>query len=271
MTVVVAACYRPQPTTITLGPKRELLVEVLVDYKRLVLQLDTGASTTSLTPAARYLLRPRQTLPGVGRGAGGELKRVEYIGVRSIRLAGEVVRVAATVFDFETAGDGVLGMDVLGRYVLEVDLRAHRYALHRKGSTQFLSDDLVGVDYTPLVGGQIALPVTINGRPATAVFDLGATGTFANRHAGLVPDDEHATITGAIGADRNRLTFHAASDVEIGFGELVLRSRSVWINDLPIFHTFDLAAQPAMILGTDALAGRRIVVDPFARRVYVSR
>jgi hypothetical protein len=279
MLVTLAGCFKPQPSTITLGPNRELLIHALVNYKRLTLQLDTGASTTSLTPTARHLLQLWQSLPRIGRdaglvrGAGGEIGRVEYVGVASMRLGSTVIRgVPAAVLDRGDGNeiDGLLGMDVLGRYVLEVDLRAHRYALHRKAAG-LVSPDLVAVDYTPLIGAQIALPILVNGRPATAVFDLGASRTFANRRVGLTPDDEHTTITAVIGSDGNRLTFRPASDVRIGFGELALRAPSVWINDLPIFHTLGLADRPALILGTDALAGRRIVIDPFARRVYVSR
>lgn len=277
MLVTVAGCFKPQPSTIRLGPNRELLVEALVNYKRLVLQLDTGASTTSLTPTARHILQLWYSLPRIGRpvvrGAGGDLGRVEYVAVSSMRLGGTVIRrLYAAVLDRGEGEeiDGLLGMDVLGRYVLEVDLRAHRYALHRK-IAGLLSPDLVAVAYTPLIGSQIALPIVVNGRPAIAVFDLGASRTFANRRVGLTPDDQDITITAAIGSDGNRLTFRPVSDVKIGFGELALRARSVWINDLPIFETLGLADRPAVILGTDALAGRRIIIDPFARRVYVSR
>src|ERR1044071_7794724 len=106
--------------------------------------------------------------------------------------------------------------------------------------------------------------------PYTTLF-RSANRTFANPHTGLVADDDETTITAAIGADRKRLAFRAARSGAIGLGPLARQPRSVWIAALPIFRTFGLADRPAVVLGTDVLAGRRVVVDPFRRRVYLSR
>lgn len=287
--LAIAGCsHTPQPTTIVVGPKRELLIPAVINDIPLVLQLDTGASHTSLAPATcRHLFsrlprfdalsrrRRASPPPPRGSGAGGDIADVTWVMLHKLQVAGEVFRGhAAVVVDIDTAGGaigGMLGMDVLGEYVVEVDLRAHRFVLHSKLDASLLSPELVAADYQPLAGGQIALAITIEGRAATAILDLGANRTFANTRAGLTPDDRETTISAAIGADRNRLVFRSASDVPLGYGELVLRVRSVWISDLPIFRTFGIADRAALILGTDVLAGRRIVIDPFARRVYLSR
>jgi Aspartyl protease len=273
---IAAGCaHRAEPTTLTLGPARELLVRAEVNGRPATFQLDTGASTTSFAGHGPERFRLRGGWPTAGHGAGGELGRVAWVQVLKLEVAGETIRgLMAAVFGLDGAHgaiDGVLGMDVLGDYALEVDLRAMRAALHRDGDASFLAADLVAADYRPLPGGQVALTVAINGRPVTAVLDLGANRTFANPHTGLVADDDETTITAAIGADRKRLTFRAASNVAIDLGPLALQARSVWITDLPIFRTFGLADRPAVVLGTDVLAGRRIVVDPFRHRVYLSR
>jgi hypothetical protein len=272
----VAGCaHRAEPTTLTLGPTRELLIAAEVNGRPATLQLDTGASTTSFTWSSRERLQLRAGWPSAGHGAGGDLAHVVWAQVIKLEVAGETIRgLMAAVFGLDGAHgaiDGVLGMDVLGDYALEVDLRAMRAALHRDGDTSFLTPDLVAADYRPLPGGQVALAVAINGRPATAVLDLGANRTFANPHSGLVADDDETTITAAIGADRKRLTFRTASKVAIALGPIALQARSVWITDLPIFRTFGLADRPAVVLGTDVLADRRIVIDPFRHRVYLSR
>lgn len=264
-----------QPTAIEVGPARELLVRVFLNDTPAMLQLDTGSSTTSLTPAARQRLGLGTWVPAAGGGAGGDLPHAEWVMVRRVKFAGAITHsLAVAVIDLDAAGgviDGVLGMDMLGEYTIEVDLRAHRVVLHHEGDTSFRSAELVATPYRPLGGGQIALAITLEGRPATAVLDLGANRTFANTRTGLVPDDAESTISAVIGADRHRLKFRAASEVRLGFGDLALQARSVWIADLPIFRTFGLADRPAVVLGTDVLADHRIVIDPFARRVYLSR
>jgi Aspartyl protease len=272
---IVAGCaHAPTPTKLTLGPGRELLIAAEVNGRPATFQLDTGASTTSFTGHGPERFHLRGGWPTAGHGAGGELGRVAWVQVLKLEVAGETIRgLMAAVLDLDRAHgaiDGVLGMDVLGSYVLEVDLRAMRAVLHGEGAS-YVTPDLVAADYRPLPGGQVALAVAINGRPATAVLDLGANRTFANAHTGLVADDNETTITAAIGADRKRLTFRVASQVAIELGPVALQPRSVWINDLPIFRTFGLADQPAIVLGTDVLADRRIVIDPFRHRVYLSR
>jgi hypothetical protein len=43
------------------------------------------------------------------------------------------------------------------------------------------------------------------------------------------------------------------------------------VADLPVFTELHLADQPAVILGMDLLGSRRLVIDPDAKRVYISR
>ena len=262
------------------GPKRELLVKGVINETPVTLQLDTGASTTALSPKTCHRLGLRFGLthigaPPLGDGAGGGLAEVKWVFMRKLRFASEIFRLqAAVVFEIDAAGgaiDGVLGMDLLGQYALEVDLAGHRFELYREGDMRFRTAELIAADYKTLAGGQIALAITIDGRPATAILDLGANRTFANAHVALTPDDRDTSISAVISSDRHRMQFRTASDVQLGFGELALLARSVWISDLPIFRTFGLADRPAVILGTDVLADRRIVIDPFSRRVYLSR
>jgi len=275
LATAVPACHHPlHPEPIALGPARELLIRVFINDTPLMMQLDTGASTTSITPATRARLGVEQFRQTEGVGAGGKLAKAGWVWLKSTGLAGDNLAMQfATVVDLDNAGGriaGVLGMDMLGQYVLDVDLRIHRLTLHREGEPAMQSPDMVGVDYTPLPGGQIALAIAIDGHPATAILDLGANRTFANGHTALVPDDEAGTMSAAVGADRHRIEFRATGAVEVRFGTLALHAPSVWLGELPAFQTFGLAGRPAVLLGTDALAGRRIVIDPFAHRVYLS-
>ena len=173
--IVLAACAQgPRSVPITIGPAHELIVPVVVNGEALMLQLDTGASTTTIAPAVRTRLK----LPPLGHmhgtGAGGRIgDHIERTFFDTTEI-GEVpiYRVLAVVLDLGTGSDGLLGMDALKQVVSEIDLANHRFSIYSDRS--WLTSDLVAVPYKSLVGGQIAIAIAIEGHVATAILDLGA-------------------------------------------------------------------------------------------------
>src|ERR1043166_2363531 len=179
----IAACaHAPRPAKLTLGPQRELLIQAESNGEPAILEIDTGASTTSFLPGSYRRLHLRGGTPTAGAGAGGALAQAYWAYVVKLEIAGETLRgLGAALVPLPRAHgalDGVLGMDVLGDYALEVDLRAMRVVLHGRGDTSFLGPDLVATGYQSLPGGQVALAVTVAGRPATAGLDPGANRTL---------------------------------------------------------------------------------------------
>jgi len=270
--LVVSGCSRvPKPAPIAIGPQHELLVAAIVNGERLTLQLDTGASMSAITPAVRERLHVVAARPSKGDGAAGPLEHVDIVVLHSTEIADHLVRwLPAAVVDIEGA-DGVLGMDVLGEYITEVDLAQHRLLLHRRGDDTWRTPDLMPVRYQTLEGGQIRVDVVVEGRPATAILDLGANWSFANQRA--APDREEAAslMTAAVGLDRHVATFAAMKDVPVVVGDQTVVASALLISDLPIFRSLGIADRPAMILGADALASRRIVIEPHEHQLYVSR
>jgi hypothetical protein len=59
--------------------------------------------------------------------------------------------------------------------------------------------------------------------------------------------------------------------MEIGFGEggRLVSTAPVAIIDLPVFASLGLDDEPAMLLGTNFLEGRRIGIDYAAARLYL--
>src|SRR5207245_2708529 len=126
---------RPKVAPIALGPQRELLVPVVINGRPMTLQLDTGASTTTITPAARARLGLENSIPGRGHGAGGPLEHVELVLLYTTEVCDHLVRhLPAAVVEIEHA-DGVLGMDVLGEYTTEIDLAQRSLRLHKPWDT----------------------------------------------------------------------------------------------------------------------------------------
>jgi hypothetical protein len=270
--VLLAACVRTPPVPITVGPAHELLVPVVIDHHAIVLQLDTGASTTALTPAACRKLGLAIDQPFIaGNGATGPLRHVDrtVLGMTTIGSF-TIANLSAAVIDLGSgAGDGVLGMNALSVFTVEVDLAHDRFALYARGDGPWRTPDLVGVPYARLANGQIALPVDVDGRRAIAILDLGANESYANELA-APRRDESRVVHATIGADGHPWQFRGIEDVDVRIGAVSTVAPLLLVSDLPIFRDFGLATLPAVLLGTDALAGRRIVISPFDGLVYVS-
>jgi predicted aspartyl protease len=275
--VVLAACAHqaPQPAPIVVSPYRELLVPAVIDGRQLTLMIDTGASTTTLTPrACNRLLLNYYGLPGRGDGITGPIDDITLVKVGFLQIADHVVHQPyAAVVEMAAASrsiDGVLGMDVLGDYTTEVDLSRRQLILHPRSSTAWLTPDLIAFSYHRLRGGQLWIDASIDGRPVAAIIDLGANLSFANVRA--TPDREEAALVvrAVVGADRHIAQFAAMRDVPIVVGPLDLMARVLLIADLPIFDVVGLSDRPAMILGADLLRDRRLVIAPDEQRLYVS-
>src|SRR5450432_3416742 len=173
--IVLAACaHGPRSVPITIGPAHELIVPVVVNGEEIMLQLDTGASTTTIAPAVRTRLK----LPPLGHmhgtGAAGRIgDHIERTFFDTTEIGDvPVYRLVAVVLDLGNASDGLLGMDALKQVISEIDLANHRFSLYSATDRSWLTSDLVALPYTALVGGQIAIEIVIDGQTATAILDL---------------------------------------------------------------------------------------------------
>jgi len=190
------------------------------------------------------------------------------------RLCGHLVRyLPGAIVDVDSGNgaiDGVLGMDLLGRYATEIDLDRKQLSLHRKHDDAWRSGDLVGIAYAQTDSGQILVDVMLDGRPVRAILDVGANRSFASPAAAPAGTDVTRVITEAVGADGNSAAFRAMQQVPMTVGGIAMIVPSLLVAELPIFQRL-VGAGPAMILGADVLEGRRIVIDPEDQRVYLSR
>jgi hypothetical protein len=273
--VALAACVPVVPVPITIGPNHELLVPVVVNGEDLVLQLDTGASMTTITPKvrARLDLRKDEDASPSGTGAAGAIAGIERAWLDKTEIA-NVGMGGLHVAVLDVGGgvsDGLLGMDVLHMSTIEIDLAKNQLELYRRDDDiAELTQGLVGVPYTPLAGGQIAIAIHIDNQAATGILDVGANQSFANRLAAGDRNDTARVVTETVGADGHAWKFSAFGDVAVRIGGVAFVASSMFVADLPIFAKLGLANGPAVIIGTDLLAGRRIVIDPARHRVYFS-
>jgi hypothetical protein len=275
LVALVGCAGYPHATTVPLSisSEREVLVTVVVDGRSLVFQLDTGASASAITPVTRDRLGlphgRRTEIAGAGGEVTGEAVILHHVRVGDCELRDLTVAVIALeATPGKTGIDGVLGQDVLARYIAEIDLANKRLVLHPRGTTAWQTPDLVAIPYT-LDEGLIRLDARLGDVQVAAILDLGANSTVAStKAASFVP----ATGRGqAIGADGQPVEVHAVGATRIQIGALALAATTIVVGDLPVFTELHLADRPGVLLGVDVLGARRLVIDPDARRVYISR
>ena len=164
--------------------------------------------------------------------------------------------------------DGILGQDVLGRYITEVDVPRHKLVLHPPAATAWRTPELVAIPYTETLG-LIRLAGALDGTPIAAILDLGAAATIANTRA--APGAAALPGASGVGADGAALAMAQVRGRALTIGDVAFGARDLYVSDLPVFADFGLAEQAAVILGMDVLASRRLVIDPGAKRVYIAR
>lgn len=241
--------------------------------------VDTGASVTVLTPDTWRAAggNPDKGLKVRGRAAGGKLEDVRLAAGVDLTIGGAAIPVGAAVvmpMDLQVPGfpviGGVLGRDVLRQYVVEVDDGTGTFTLHPAKSV-LSSEGMAILPMHRVRSNLTATVATVSGQPVEAVIDLGASMTVFNaqatRVAGVTPTPCEGT---AMGADGVAMTLTCLTLDRFALGDLELGPMTVTAVDLPIFKPLRLDDAPAMILGNDVYAGRRLILDDGRKQLWLS-
>lgn len=245
--------------------------------------VDTGASASAVYAHARTRMGLAAE-PGAKielHGAGGSqtmqryrLPRLSVAGVDADRL---LVSGLPDGIQHGEEVTGVLGRDVLGRYLVEFDLADERLGLHRPGELPASARgwDEVPIRLMPRVG-LVMLEVLLDGAKVTAVLDTGARKTFMNWHAaraaGVAAEEKLARAKKtAGGATRHAVRYSLRTFDGIAIGATRFRPSELAISDLPVFAPIGMDQAPAMIVGLDLLGDRRFVIDYPSRRLLIER
>ena len=256
-------------------------VDAEIDGQPAVLMLDTGAgNAAALSPAAATRLGTRRTrlrfAISAGPGAGIQVP-VREIG----RLAlGRVVVERVLVPELEAiprlhgAFDGILGLEALEGFDLELDLPAGTLSFYRaricpNGAPPW-SGPVAGVRRLPAGEGAANrpfVPARLNGQVAHALLDTGATDTVVDN---ALARTAGAPATPPPGAERNTMVTITDPEVVIwrhGFEVLEvagarLRAPQLWIAPL--------GEQPNIVVGQDILSGLRIWLSPGSGTIHIA-
>jgi len=249
-----------EPMHVTKG---RLLVSAKLSGKPGVFVVDTGASITSLsTSAARRLgiapLGPTDingTLPAqIGIVKTLEIGAVQYDDV------------PVAIVDLPNAQgsrvhfDGVLGLDILKRHDLVLDLASRTISLHPPGTLareSIITSRMERVGISHGHEGLILMQVQFDGHPPMPAFlDLGAPTSVLNVRA--------AKMLGLRGPGRTRIRSMMIGNVDV-------RPPHVLVENLSAFDLLGLAKRPAMLIGSDVFEDRVLAIAFRDRVAFVSK
>jgi clan AA aspartic protease (TIGR02281 family) len=247
-----------------------LYVDVSINGKVGNFIFDTGAEQTTLDRAAiaRLGLTARD-LPGVySEGIGGS-NNASLTSTRNVqlgRLKGAHFSLMVSDMHMVTAhppSDGLLGMDFLTNYDIDIDWAARRAVLYAKlqgcsKPSAALTGPLYALTVEPMDGmhPKLRFPVIINGQTFHAILDTGAQETAIFRHAAerlgltkaVLAADRHFYAAG-VGQNRVDAARHVLQSVTIG---------DLTIKNMPVAVTDQRFGDVDMLLGL-----------PFTRQVHV--
>ena len=211
-------------------------------------------------------------LVAYGVGGGPQMGRGVTLDVTVGGMRIEALRAAILSLGPLAEGDGlgaplILGQDLLGEVVLELDTEERQMRFLPR-DRYILPADVVVI---PVTGsrGALTTEVTVEGATIQAVVDTGASALLALSQE----------AAGSAGLMDGRPSQRGASIVLGGsIDSSIVRSRTITIGDqiwrdveTPIYADVPLPGFPAALVGMEAFAGRRMVLDLGGGRLHASR
>lgn len=249
------------------------LVLASINGQPAVMILDTGSDTTllSVPMAQRLALRPAGP-PALQQAAGG---RSAAIPVRLQQLAlGDAVTddVGAMVGQVPTL-DGVVGLNILGAYELDLDVPSGRATFYRArpcaDARPPWTEAYTQLGIQQMRSGHMFVQAQLDGRPVRGMLDTGASSTIVSlataQDAGVTMRElralpaARAMTLNASGMEVRPRTF---ASLRIGPDELP--SPRLLVADVP-------AGMGDIVVGGDYLATRRLWFSFITGRVFVAQ
>ncbi|MGZ9098637.1 MAG: aspartyl protease family protein [Brevundimonas sp.] len=246
--------------------------------------IDTGAGATSVadTLADSLALEPRP--PMLVHGIT-EASVTRSVAVDRLVLGGLGFRnLTCPVFPREQLGaDGLIGLDVLGRFKLRFDVVRRSASLTIRGVSIVMGGDIQTGSRIRRDGlraergrfGQMIMTsVTVDGEPTAAFIDSGAQYSIGNqalRRAVAARRRDGGRLGRAVpvyGVTGQSLSADLAQVDDLRLGGARLGPTPLLFADLHAFETLELADRPALLIGADLLGRfREVTLDFPANKV----
>ncbi len=251
------------------------LVTADINGQAASLVLDTGSNVTMLSgiAAKRLGVAWDEGAPLPITGAGGTADAFAAT-IPSLALGGdETSDVEVLVAQgLPPMIDGVLGIDVLTDYEVDLDVPHRRLVLYRaRPCPDALPPWPMPFTRLPVdqqQSGHLLTPAELDGRPLLGLLDTGAAGTVirlaAARDAGVTEAALRADPTQrAYSLDGNGIAVHQQRFETLKIGAAVLEQPVLYVADLPPFAE-------DLVIGGDYLATRRVWFSLSTGQVFVA-
>ncbi len=275
----VVAQTEPGAEGLSVNSLTRMAANVRVNGRRAVFVLDTGAERTAISADLAQSLElpagPEMIVHGVtaARAVPSVILPRLLFGGRSFS------GIVAPVFDRSSlAADGLVGLDVLSRFRLEMDLVRRRVLIHSSGdgvstivpSTRLVISDRVR---SGRFGQLILLNVLVQGRVVEAFVDSGAQYSIGN--PALLAAVNRSTEAGLIdvfGVTGQTLRARLGRVDDLRIDGKDLGATPLLFADLHAFEALGLNDRPAILLGADILYRfQRVTLDYGRGRVAFGR
>lgn len=267
-------------------------VEVDLDGRKALFVIDTGAERSAISDRLAQALGlppgPPVLVHGITTAQMTPTVRLPHLAFSERRFADLVL----PVFPYGLLGaDGLLGLDVLSRFRLTLDLRRRRVMIAasgadvvRRGLSFGGRASRVGLDITDVRSGRfsqlILTQVAADGVPAVAFIDSGAQYSIGNRALMRALDSRLGRVERPLvrvyGVIGQSLLVRSGELADLRLARRDLGPTPLLFGDLHAFRILNLIDRPALLLGADVLTrfsqvtldyGRgRIALGGLARR-----
>jgi predicted aspartyl protease len=283
-----AAPDPPQPTVCTIEKVADLptrlvrgavLVPAAINQTAVQMEVDTGASKSSVTPdiAIKLGLPPDATRRTNVFGVGGivlntnTLEQSFEVGRQLWPDQSFVTTPLARAFHEDPPVAGLLGANYLSNFDVELDVPEGRMTLWQArncaGDFAFRGVPHWRMPLRRYTPARMAATVTIDGQPVSALIDWGAGATVLNdavaARLGITPEMLQADPAGhGNGTDRNEIEFHVHRFSEIRVGRGLFRQVHI---EVAAIHARDVD----MLLGLDYARTRHLWLSYATDQLFV--
>ena len=162
-------------------------VRVAINGRPATMLIDTGANVSVLTPAAAARLgvaaaEVQASMSSVSGPSVARAGQVREMQIGPVRVPGVIVAITDVL---RMPGDGVIGLDVLAGFQVELDSPARRISFFSPPACRNAHPDWAGpvqeIEAARLWAGYLTVPITVNGTTMRAVLDTGASITVVSR------------------------------------------------------------------------------------------
>ena len=241
--------------------------------------IDTGAGTTSIADTLADQLALPPLAPVLVHGIT-EARVTRSVAVNRLQLSGLGFRnLTCPVFSRDQLGaDGLIGLDVLGRFRLRFDVVRRSASLTMRGVAIIMGGDVqtgsrIRRDglraVTGRFGQMMLTQVTVDGQPTVAFIDSGAQysiGNLALQRAIAARRRDGGRLSRTVpiyGVTGQSLSAELARVDDLRLGATRLGAAPMLFADLHCFQTLGLGNRPALLIGADLLGRFREVTLDF--------